>query len=703
MAIRWSDAEAKPIDVKQSSTDEQLVTKVLGWRDDAENEVSTWETNQDKWHKLRMRIKKEKNFPFTGCANLRMPTIETKLRKVKAALVNVLFGVRPIVQVVPSPSGNWEVAKKIEMFIDHLACNVIRIKEKIIIAIDQTVEKGFYIVKPYWKVQIDTRSEEVTLDDISVAEAIWFFDPARKPEELSQVIVKKFNVDMSPRVADDNTKIINEGIEKILSGSKKVVFNVKDVVYDFPDIALCPPERVYVPPTSGYNPQDCAYIIHEFLLPIDVCKANVELKGWNPLGVADIESMKNIDLDDKSIENTKDTREGITRLQNSGLVRVLECYCNYDLNNDGVIEKCVITVAKDFGKLLRKIGLPFYTGKFPFVKFFYELTDDRWFSHRGIPEIIEDIVKEIDIQHMQKLDYQTMVNSPMYLYRAGQVNKNTTQFLFGQGLAVHGMQPLGDTFAPINKSNPNIEFSYKDEQMILESKVEELTGQVDFSLQSMINKRQPRTLGEVQLQQQNMNNVFSLDADLFRTSLDEVLNWIYDLWCQYGDDNYEFMYFGQDNPQGSFIKISKEELQGKYKITVRGNDQNTNPQVKMQKAQQMLMSLQNPYLLQTGVINPQNAFNIMKRFYQELEVANWEELITQPQPPQPQPQVKLTGDDLTDKEKAQVLMAQGIQPDAQGRSLDKQQELENEEFEKLSVVAKLRADSNKNKEKQKSK
>jgi len=116
---------------------------------------------------------------------------------------------------------------------------------------------------------------------------------------------------------------------------------------------------------------------------------------------------------------------------------------------------------------------------------------------------------------MQKIDRQTLTNSPMYIYRAGMVNPKTVQFVFGQGIPAQGMQPLNDLMAPLNAHNPNVEFSYEKEQMILETKVEELIGQVDFSLQSMINKRQPRTLGEVDHQVQSASNVFSLDADMF--------------------------------------------------------------------------------------------------------------------------------------------------------------------------------------------
>jgi len=151
---------------KERLTDDKIIADIGGWLDDSKNWVGSWQTKQDKWHKLRMRIKAPKNFPFSGCSNLRMPTIETKIRKLKAALVNVLFGIRPIIQVVPTPSGNWEGALKIEMFLDHILMNVMNIKNKLIIAIDQALEKGFFLIKPYWKVSIITRIEELNTEDL---------------------------------------------------------------------------------------------------------------------------------------------------------------------------------------------------------------------------------------------------------------------------------------------------------------------------------------------------------------------------------------------------------------------------------------------------------------------------------------------------------------------------------------------------------
>jgi len=698
--VKWSTTD-KPQPAKSMVGGKSgVVTKIKQWQEDSENWTEAWRTSQDKWHRMRMRIKKKKNFPFAGCANLRMPTIETKIRKVKAALANVIFGIRPIVQAIPSPNGSWNTAMKIEKFLDHLIMEKMKIKSKSLIAIDQVLEKGFFLLKPHWKIEITNRIEELSLDDISLEEAMWLFDSNRTQEEAEQAIAQRLEADLSELVIENNKTEISRVTGEILSGKSEVKFELQDVLYNCPDISLCEPERVYVPTTCGFDPQSAQYLIHEFYLPLHELKSNAKHKNWSIEGVQDIENSQDVDLSDKKIDVTKDQREGIERLQSvNNLVKIWECYCWYDINNDGTEEKCVITVAPDFNKELRKITLPFYSGKFPFVKLFYELTADRWFSHRGIPELIEDIVKEIDIQHMQKVDRQTITNAPTFVYRSGMINPKTTQFIFGQGIPATGMMPLNDLIAPLNSHNPNVEFSYEREQMILETKVEELIGQVDFSLQSMINKRQPRTLGEVQMQQQNMQQVFSLDADMFRSCFSDLFNWIWDLWSQYGDDSYEFIYFGQDARKGGEkIKLSREEVQGKYTISVRGNDQNTNPQIKMQKAQQIMMGSQNQIAIQMGVITPMHVANAYKRFYQELDIPNWEELVATPeqiaQMMQARQQeakeqkmrdesdfIRLKGDDLTDGEKMQILQKRGIQPDIQGRFLNEKNRRQNEDSE----------------------
>lgn len=636
--------------------------------------TSQWTAKQQKWHRLRMRIKKEKNFPFPNCSNIRMPTAEVNIRKIKASIINIIFGIRPIVQAIPTPSGNWDTAQKIEKFLDHLIMDIMDLKSKAIVAVDQELEKGFELLKPYWRFEITTRIEEESLKNLSTDEALHILNPNVTEDQLVEMLAQYFDADMSDRVREDNETALREAAQSIKGGSDKVRIELKDVLYDFPDVALVSPEYCYVPTDAGFDPQDCGQITHELFLPLRQIQANAKEKGWIKDAVNKISAFKDIPLR-KLSDIDKDMREGIERLNNpSGFVRIWETYAWYDLNGDGVDEKCVFTFAPDFALTLRKISLPFYSGEYPFIKLFYELTDDRWFSHRGIPELLEDIIKEIDIQHMQKIDQQTVRNTPMFVYRAGMVNPNTVQFIPNQAIPIHGMADLKDTIDVLNANNPNVEYSYEREEQILLGRVEELIGRPDYNLQNQVNRRQPRTGTEVTLQNQNMQNVFSLDADIHTSAFGKLFNWIFDLWCQYGRDDYEFSYFGKNGWEK--IRLTREECQNKYKIFVKGNDQNTNPNVQLNKAQTLLQMTANPVALQTGVMGPAQIAAAYKRVLQTMDVDGWEEFVNQQPTPQEPPKpkaselMKIDFDSLTDAEKSQILLQLGVKPDVQGRELN---------------------------------
>jgi hypothetical protein len=200
----------------------------------------------------------------------------------------------------------------------------------------------------------------------------------------------------------------------------------------------------------------------------------------------------------------------------------------------------------------------------------------------------------------------------------------------------------------------------------------------------MINKRQPRTLGEVQMQSQAANMVFSLDASMFANSLTEIFTQILELCQQYMPERIFTLIVGQEGVQP--LNISRDEIQGKYHIACRGNDINSNPQLRAQKAFARVQVLLNPQLAMTGVVNPMNVFNILKNYLQSDGELMWQTMITPPQPPPPQPlPVKVDMDNLEDGEKAQVLARMGIKPDMMGRQLKSQATLQEKSMEQESA------------------
>lgn len=652
---------------------EDLFSTLWNQIEEAKDDSQDWRDKTDRYYRLRIREKKTKTFPFPGCSNLRLPTIETYIRKTKAALVALYANVKPRMMVVPQSDRDLDKARRIEKFLDWLCDTKIKLLEKLVLIADKTLERGFCLAKIVWRMEDSCYTETISLDDISVEEAQMMFSLSTTDEMLVQAIVQKYNVDMSESVQADNLEAVIGAVKEIRSGKDTVKLHLRDELYNAPDVIVVDPLYAFVPTDAKRLPDDNRFVAHEYYESYETLKKMAEY------GSIDKEAIDNIDwikaetsnnMNEELIETTKDTREGIERLNNpSHLVKIIDLYTYYDLDGDGLDEKCHFLLAPDFRQILKKQRLENDSQKFPFVRFETEIIDDRWYSPRGYPEHLEDISKEVDAQHNQKIDSQTIRNAPMFVYRSGIINPRLIKFIPGQSIPVPGMTPLADAIAPLERTNPNAEFSYEREEMMLKSTIQEYLGQLDYSVQSMINKRQPRTLGEVQMQAQSANIVFSLDATIFANALSELYSQILELCQQYMPERVFALVVGEEGVEP--INMSRDDIQGKYTLVARGNDVTSNPQLRIQDAMTDVQVLLSPVPLQMGVVTPMNAFNILKRYLQAKGELSWQALISPPQPTPPPvaPDIKINFDDLEAGEQAQVLRSRNVQPDIRGRAL----------------------------------
>lgn len=667
-------------------TDDELYEKLYSYIEEAKSNSSVWENKANDYYKLRMRDKKTKTFPFPGCSNLRLPTIETYLRKAKSSLMALFTNVKPRCMVIPQQGQSLENANNVEKFLDWLVDVKMNVLNTLIVITDQMLQHGLGIAKVVWRMEDVQYTETVNLKDLSPQEVQALFDPAVPDEQLLQMAGAKFKIDLSETVMEDNLAELKRLISEFRAGKSSVKITLRDEIYNAPEVIACDPTYIYVPADAGIDVQKLAWIGHEYFERYDILKSRAKYGSLEKEAVDEIDAYKSLDLqDERNVNFTKDMREGIDRINNpSELVRVIDLYCHYDLDNDGVNEKCHFLLAPDFQVILKKQRLENDSQKFPFVRFATEVIDDRWFSPRGYPEHLEDLSKEIDAQHNQKIDSQTIRNAPIFVFRSGIVNPKLVKFIPGQGIPVPGTTPLNDAIQVMNNNNQGIEFSYEREELLLKTVIQEYLGQMDYSVQSMINKRQPRTLGEVQMQSQAANMVFSLDASMFANSLTEMFTQILELCQQYMPERIFTLIVGQEGVQP--LNINRDEIQGKYHIICRGNDVNSNPSLRAQKSFARVQVLLNPQLTMTGVVNPMNVFNVLKNYLQADGELAWQSMITPPQPPPPPaPPVKIGMSDLEDGEKAQVLARMGIKPDMMGRQLKSQAMLQEKTMEQEST------------------
>jgi len=684
---------------KMTQKEEALYDIIANDVEETKANTDVWRNDHDKWYRLRFRIKKAKSFPFVGCSNLRLPTIETYIRKAKAALIGIYANIKPRMQVVPQSGEAVKSAGNVEKFLDYLADYHIMLMNKLVLCCDKMLEKGFTLMKVTWRMESRAYEEVIDAGELAPEEVDVLLNLAVPMEQILPMAIKKLDVDTSETVVEDNIVALEKGIGELRAGKTKVTVKLEDELYNAPDVYVCDPGSIYVPSDAGHDVQDLRWICEEYYESIGQLKDKARNGILDEDAVQTITDSKNgkpsdsTDKDeDKTIEATKDEREGIDKAGNqSEQIKIWEMYKYYSPKEGEPEQKWQFILAPDFRLILKKQVCPYDHKKYPFIRFATEIIDNRWFAPRGIPQHLEDVSKEIDAQHNQKIDNQTIRNAPMFKFRSGIVNPKLVRFIPGQGIPVYGMNPLDDSIKLMDNSNANTEFSYEREEMILKTTIQEYLGQVDYSLQSMINKRQPRTASEVGMQAQAANQVFSLDASMWTGAVADLFMQILQLCQQYMPERVYATVVGQDDLEP--IQLSRDDIQGKYHIVCRGNDMNTNPMVRAQKSALRVQTLVNPLMLETGVITPPNVYNILKRYMQDEGEVGWKEMITQPKPPEP-PQPPPPGtiitpgyDELTDAEQAQVLTSIGVKPDAQGRLLEKQDEREDEQHEQAMGIA----------------
>jgi hypothetical protein len=677
------------VKLQQKESDEMLFSQLHSQVEDARNNRGEWNNRRDFFHRMRMRIRKDKSFPFEGCSNLRMPTVEKFIRKIKASLFTLVWGQRPKFVVEPGKNGNADAAFSIEYYLDYVFEKVLKFSRPLIILLDKMLEKGFVFTEVLWKMEDEAQTVEIDLTTMP-EDLVNLVLSAEASDQIVPMIAEIFEIDMSESVREENTEAIEEAIQALQSGEKTARVTFRDETYNNVDVQIHDPEFVYVPVDSKLDPKDARFIAIECYEPWDIVKKKARRGFYSKEVVDSIDYLK----DDKRAPSqgsgamqdmhhttvtTDDLREGIDRINNpSKSVKLYRMYAWHDLDGDGEEERCVFVIAPEWKAVLAKFPYPHHIKRWPITRFDAELIDDRFFSTRGIPELTDDISREIDTQHNQKVDQQTIRNVPMFAFRSGVVNPKLVKFIPGQSIPVPGTVGLDDAIKVLRNESSAAEFSYRDEEMLLKSELQELVGQVDFSLQSQINRREPRTATEASAQQQAAQTVFGLDVAMFSDSMSDLGELVLAFQQQYAPEEIFFQITGEQQS----IRMKRDQIQGGYSVCVRGNSFTTNPAARLQYEQMKISFLtQNPVFLQAGILNQQNLYFWAKKYLQAAGEYQWSQGITSPQPPAPQgppPPITMIQPkfaDLSPGEQAQVLASGGIQFDAEGRALAKEEEM----------------------------
>jgi len=584
------EADAPDLSVPESGLD-MFMTSIKTEVDQSRNSREGWRNKMVRLHQLRMGIRPTKTFPWPGCSNLSWPLIDKIMRRVKPNYVGLSTNTRPTVVFQYESEAMMDAARKSEIVFDHLLWNTIPdYLTKIVSGVDQMLEKGFVVFKIHWRYQTRDVKERYRLTDLTpeerdrlengeVVDVTPDGQPVRRPlndDNMVGFFAAKAGLDLEDENDLDKAKKI---VAAYRNGEETITFKRREVVYDCPDVVPVPAEDIMVPEEATIDVNGLRWIGQKIWMTENDLRGKQRDNGWKHIdeiiesGAA---SSQRLDSEKSLLVQTKEAREGLSSPIKDGFYEIWEMFCEYDIDGDGFAERVVIIYQPDTGKICLEKEFDYDHGMWPFVMIPLEITDMRWYSSRGIPEMLEDMQKNVNVQHNAKLDRMTIQNAPTFKSRFGSLkNAGNFRWIPGQHLTVMNMDDLQPIQIPV------LDSSFQMEENVTRQWAEEYIGVTDFGLTNPLsNTSEPRTATEINDISQIAAATFSLDAQIWQDGMKKIYHQVWSLFNQYGPDEMWVQVLGEDKP----VFVSRHEIQGKFKLVPTGNAGNANRQLAHQKA-----------------------------------------------------------------------------------------------------------------------
>jgi hypothetical protein len=433
------------------------------------------------------------------------------------------------------------------------------------LAVDRKLERGKSIVKVVWDYQEKYSTRVIDVNKLPMQIQEYIHNPLITDEELKTVILQNTSLN---QLLDEDIKQIDKIIKDFRNGETILKFKEKTILYDGPRIIPID-DKDFIIPSYTTDIQSATRIVHILHYTAnDLKKEEKSGKYENTEDVIDAHSQPGTRRDNvvrltalTTLEALKRTREGIEEYKSdTELIDIYEIYTYYDIDNDGIEEKVVVNIDPKTNTILRFIEFPYDHDKWPFCIDDYEYNDDRFYSQRGIPEILDHYQTILTNQENAKLDRMTLANSLQFKYRIGSVNMANMRFIPGQGIGVRRMDDLEELHIA------NLDMSFDQEMMKIRGLAESYIGQPDLDIDAFQKPRERRTAFEVSEVVNLGKQVFSFDARLYKDFLMDLYDQIFELWIQYGADEMYVKVTGSEEP----LHLTKQDIIGNFIIVPNG-------------------------------------------------------------------------------------------------------------------------------------
>lgn len=602
-------------ELNAQDVNEELQEFVQEVSQDVEEEITNrapWEQRIDKLIKLRYGIRSKKVRPWKNAANFNIPLMDADISKLKPNYIN-LQNVTPVVNYIPYGPEDIDPARKKEQLNDWRLRTQVKMFDQYAYGVDHLLEQGMVVFKTMWKYTTNSYEEHIDISEFPEETQQALYDERMTDELLAQILEQEFGINMD---IDENIEAVAKGIKQFREGAKILDIQLLEITNDHPQVvARSLREDITIPYDTIItedNLDNARFIDDKFW------KSKNEVK-------LDMRDGKYIKFEDYDIEKWAEQSTESDRTANSNqrddMVLLHETCVWYDINNDGIEERCVVTWPDNTPKdILRFIELPYDHGQWPFTLVKRELNDPGVYASRGICELDEDFQVGISTELNQTIDNGTIVNTPRVKYLKGSVsNIRNARYTPGEPTEVKGAL----TNYEVEQSG-NVSQGVKLQiAQYLKGWANQRLGNAAAALSDSTNlsgagQGGKKTAKEVNLTAAIEGQAVSMDLLVFQMQMARVYYQIDALYDQFGSDDEFEIITGEKKET-----INRREIQGRFDIVPNGRLDNSNPTVRITKAQNIFMlGNQDPYFEQ---------YELRKYLMDEFDVKVSQKLLKSPE------------------------------------------------------------------------
>lgn len=567
-------------EVKKSFEVEDFVVEISKEVQECENDRSDWNSRQDDYEKKRYGIRSKRSFPWNGAANFILPQIDSDINRQKPAYISLFSGVSPVVLFEPYGPEDIDPARKREKLFDWRLKNQVKFFKPYALGVDYALSRGFTLFRTAWKFKTRTYTKYLALEDLDQEVLDAIFMPEITDDILFQIIAETMKPDLK---FQENVDVIKKAIEEFRNGKTEFDFEFIETVENCPDVKALDPRDEVTFPTGTTDIQEAYFIDYKFYVSKNDIKKAMLSKQYTEYSDDEIDGWKSNKFNYSDNNQVKSVRDGIkAEYDNDDMICLHETCTWYDINNDGILEKVIITYpdAKP-ENYLRFIENPYDHGQFPYTVVRRELNDSEILSSRGIPALDDDFQTGISTLFNQDIDHGTIMNTPTVVARKNSV-KNLRNLRYVPGQVVETENGTQD-YTVVQNTNLGQANKFNSMQY-LKAWANDRIGNLTAAISQANNQpgqgpQGSKTAREVSAIESSASQLLSMDLLVWQMQMADLYSQIDALYEQFGDeDEYTFITNEKIN------RMTRQEIQGKFNMVPNGRLDNSSQSMRYNKA-----------------------------------------------------------------------------------------------------------------------